>query len=361
MPCSPSARLRWLGSGREKVEYFRAATTLRVERAASSGFRRGAEKTIRLLPGQAADRRRRRRPHARVPVLVNRTNARRLPCLPTPSRRAAEGLARVGLRLLVPRHMVEGGSAVRGGGSRGDEPALRLDDAAELRWFFRQQDQVDRGVAPDDYRRFRRACRTFRAPRYHVLYRLWKKNGDQPVECHGLAGPGGQDRATQRPRDQRGAFPCLCTISHPWLAQRSPADGRTEGGTQAGRSVPLLVAPARSRSVGRRQVASRSVCPHVVEGEQLSRQETRGVFCRASVRRQSTTTVEWQPGRERPPLCQPRIRSRGRSEGGRSRPGSVSSSVRTNGSEHASSTQHGASSASGPPVAAHSASRGCPP
>jgi hypothetical protein len=60
---------------------------------------------------------------------------------------------------------------------------LRLDDVAELRWYFRQQDQVDHGGAPEDFRRFRRACRAFRAPRFHVLYRLWKKNGDRPVDA----------------------------------------------------------------------------------------------------------------------------------------------------------------------------------
>src|SRR5688572_10019253 len=38
-------RLRWLGSGREKVEYFKAATTLRMKELPHLAFGRGAEKT----------------------------------------------------------------------------------------------------------------------------------------------------------------------------------------------------------------------------------------------------------------------------------------------------------------------------
>ena len=50
------------------------------------------------------------------------------------------------LRLLVPRHMVKA-VALAGTSSQEMTRPLRLDDAAELHWYFRQQDQVDRGGA----------------------------------------------------------------------------------------------------------------------------------------------------------------------------------------------------------------------
>jgi hypothetical protein len=100
-------RLRWLGSGREKVEYFKAATTLRLKELPHLAFGRGADKTIRHFPdklpiGVAADG----RTHVFV-YLVNR---------PTPVdfraflHRHAEllrALPEWELRLLVPRHMVK--------------------------------------------------------------------------------------------------------------------------------------------------------------------------------------------------------------------------------------------------------------
>src|SRR5689334_2218182 len=42
-------RLRWLGSEREKVEYFSAATSLRLKELPHIAFGRGAEKTIRYF------------------------------------------------------------------------------------------------------------------------------------------------------------------------------------------------------------------------------------------------------------------------------------------------------------------------
>jgi hypothetical protein len=87
------------------------------------------------------------------------------------------------LRLLLPRHLLEAAPLFEQAAREELSRPLRLDDVAELRWYFRQQDQVERGGAPDDFQRFRRACRSFRAPRFHVLYRLWKKSGDEPVDA----------------------------------------------------------------------------------------------------------------------------------------------------------------------------------
>ena len=100
------------------------------------------------------------------------------------------------LRLLVPRHLLEAAPLFEQAALDELGRPLRLDDVAELRWYFRQQDQVDHGGAPEDFRRFRRACRAFRAPRFHVLYRLWKKNGDQPLDA--TVSPVLQDKIARR-------------------------------------------------------------------------------------------------------------------------------------------------------------------
>ena len=176
-------RLRWLGSERDKVAYFRSATSLRPKELPHIAFGTGAEKTIRHFPdklpiGVSTDG----RTHVFV-YLVTR---------PTPVdfraflHRHAEllrALPEWELRLLVPQHLVEAARLYEEAAREEMARPLRLDDAAELRWYFGQQDRVDRGGAPEDFRRFRRACRTFRGPRYHVLYRLWKQNGDEPVNA----------------------------------------------------------------------------------------------------------------------------------------------------------------------------------
>jgi hypothetical protein len=176
-------RLRWLGSEREKVEFFKAATTLRVKELPHLAFGRGAEKTIRYFPdklpiGVAADG----RTHVFV-YLVNRPTPVDFRAFLHRHGELLRALPQWELRLLVPRHMVKAAPLYEEATREELSRPLRLDDAAELRWYFRQQDQVDRGGAPDDFKRFRRACRTFRGPRYHVLYRLWKKNGDEPVNA----------------------------------------------------------------------------------------------------------------------------------------------------------------------------------
>lgn len=176
-------RLRWLGSAREKVEYFTVATTLRLKELPHLAFGEGRDKTIRYFPdklpiGVAGDG----RTHVFL-YLINR---------PTPVdfraflHRHAEllrALPEWELRLLVPRHLQKAAPFYEAAAREELSRPLRLDDVADLRWYFAQQSQVERGGAPEDFRRFRRACRDFRAPRFHVLYRVWKKNGDGPVHA----------------------------------------------------------------------------------------------------------------------------------------------------------------------------------
>jgi hypothetical protein len=175
--------LRWLGSEREKVAYFRSATSLRSKELPHIAFGRGVVKTIRHFPdklpiGVSMDG----RTHVFV-YLVTRSTPVDYRAFLHRHAELLRALPEWEVRLLVPRHLLKATRMYEEASHEELARPLRLDDSAELRWYFRQQDQVDRGGAPEDFRRFRRACRTFRGPRYHVLYRLWKKNGDQPVNA----------------------------------------------------------------------------------------------------------------------------------------------------------------------------------
>ena len=87
-------------------------------------------------------------------------------------------LAEWELRLLVPRHLTESAPLFEAAARQELAMPLRLDDANELAWFFRQRRRLDGGGAVDDAKRFRGAVRQFHAPRYRAMYRLWKKEGD---------------------------------------------------------------------------------------------------------------------------------------------------------------------------------------
>jgi hypothetical protein len=176
-------RLQWLGAERDKVEYFSTATNLRLKELPHLVFGAGPNKTVRYFPdklpiGITDD--------GRTNVflyLVNRNTPVDFRAFLHRHSELLRALAEWELRILVPRHLLEAAPLFEQAAREELGRPLRLDDVAELRWYFRQLDQVDHGGAPEDFRRFRRACRTFRTPRFHVLYRLWKKNGDQPVDA----------------------------------------------------------------------------------------------------------------------------------------------------------------------------------
>ena len=171
------------GRQRDKVEYFRTATSLRLKELPHLVFGAEPKKTIRYFPdklpiGITGD--------GRTNVflyLLNRKTPVDFRAFLHRHSELLRALAEWELRLLVPRHLLEAAPLFEQAAHEELGRPLRLDDVAELRWYFRQQDQVDRGGTPEDFRRFRRACRTFRTPRFHVLYRLWKKNGDQAVDA----------------------------------------------------------------------------------------------------------------------------------------------------------------------------------
>ena len=95
-------------------------------------------------------------------------------------------------------------------------------------------------------------------------------------------------------------------ISHPWLAPRNRRINRREGGTQTREErSPTWCAeegPALMDDCGwwRESVPRKLLRP----GGLLT-PRSRGVLCRAWVRDERATTVDGQPGRERPPLPPP--------------------------------------------------------
>jgi hypothetical protein len=189
-------RLQWLGAEGEKVEYFSAATGLRVKELPHLAFGAGPETTIRYFPdklpiGIAGDG----RTHVFL-YLVSRPTPVDFRAFLHRHSELLRALPEWELRLLVPRHLLEAAPLFEQAAQEELSRPLRLDDVGELRWYFRQQEVIERGGAPDDFRRFRRACRAFRAPRFHVLYRLWKKNGDQPVDA--TVSPVLQDKIARR-------------------------------------------------------------------------------------------------------------------------------------------------------------------
>ena len=260
------------------------ATTLRLKELPHLAFGRGAEKTIRHFPdklpiGIAGDG----RTHVFL-YLVNR---------PTPVdfraflHRHAEllrALPEWELRLLVPRHLVKAVAALRGCGSRGVEPALAV-------WTMppsfagisgNRTKSID-GGAPETISSASARLSHFQSASVSRALSALEEERRPARECHSLPGARGQDRATQRPRDQRGAASCLCPSLTPgWLGvvRRSP---RTEGGPQTREE--------RSPSWCLSEVAVSARRPHVGESERVSRMllraselrdaEIRAAFCAA--------------------------------------------------------------------------------
>ena len=95
-------------------------------------------------------------------------------------------------------------------------------------------------------------------------------------------------------------------ISHPWLARRSLRIGRWEGGTQTREErSPSWCAQQGPVALDDGTWRSERVSRMLLKASELGTPRSRGVLCRAWVRRQSATTVEREPGRERPPLPPP--------------------------------------------------------
>jgi hypothetical protein len=178
---------RWLGTEREKVQYFQKATTLRPNELPHLGFGAPPAQTFRYFPdklpiGVTADG----RTHLFL-YLVNRQAPVDFRAFLHRHVEVFRALPTWEIRLLTPHHLVEAVPAFEGAAREELAMPLRLDAVDEMSWFFKQQRAIEEGSGPDDCVRFARAHRTFHAPRYRTLYRLWKKDGSWLL--HGTVSP----------------------------------------------------------------------------------------------------------------------------------------------------------------------------
>jgi len=171
-------KIQWLGSEREKVEYFQRRTTLRPTELPSLSFGVAPKRTVRYFPdklpiGVADDQ----RTHLFL-YLVNRETPVDFRAFLHRHAELFRALPDWELRLLVPCHLTKSTPLFEAGARQELGMPLRLDDANELAWFFRQRRAADGGGRSEDPDRFRAATRRFHAFRYRALYRSWKKEGD---------------------------------------------------------------------------------------------------------------------------------------------------------------------------------------
>lgn len=169
----------WLGAEEDKLAHFLTTTSLRREELPRVAFGHGSKVTIRYFPdklpiGVAADG----SSHVLLYLLVNpiphdfrtflRRHAELLRALPTWS-----------IRLLVPKGVKD---VVVGTYERmfREELATPLHPhvASELRWFCQSAAITD----SVDQVRLNRARRTFGAPRFRALRRMWMLDGERAVD-----------------------------------------------------------------------------------------------------------------------------------------------------------------------------------
>lgn len=175
--------LRWLGTEREKVEHFQTTTTLRLNELPHLTFGSGERTTTRYFPdklpiGVSGDGRR----HVFL-YLINRATPVDFRAFLHRHGDVLRAVPEWELRLLVPRHLLDAPVLYEAAAHQEMRRPLRLSETDEVRWYFEQQRRVDRGSAPEDFKRFRRAQRTFRGPRFQGLYRQWRASGDWPVRA----------------------------------------------------------------------------------------------------------------------------------------------------------------------------------
>jgi hypothetical protein len=175
--------LRWLGTEREKVEYFRSRTRLRDNELPSLAFSGTNGTTVRYFPdklpiGTTPDH----RAHVFLYVVTRRTPVDFRPFL----QRHAELLRTLPqweVRLLVPAHLKKAAPLFETAVRQELAMPLPLRGADELRWYFRERQLTESGHAASDAARLRQAARQFHAPRFRALYRLWKQQGDALVHA----------------------------------------------------------------------------------------------------------------------------------------------------------------------------------
>lgn len=176
-------RHRWLATEREKIAHFTRVTRLSRSELPHISFGVQLDETVRYfaekLPiGIDPDGRR----HVFIYLVT-----RRLPIDFRVFLHRYGNLLRTlpawTVRVLVPPHLI-GAVALHEAAAR-DELAMPLPPATvdELRWYFEQRRDAAADPAIVADLRFQRASAMFGAPRFRVLYRMWRRYGNRMLDA----------------------------------------------------------------------------------------------------------------------------------------------------------------------------------
>jgi hypothetical protein len=176
-------RHRWLATEREKIAHFTRVTRLSRSELPHISFGLQPDETVRYfaekLPiGIDPDGRR----HVFIYLVT-----RRLPIDFRVFLHRYGNLLRTlpawTVRVLVPPHLI-GAVALHEAAAR-DELAIPLPPATvdELRWYFEQRRDAAADPAIVADLRFQRASAMFGAPRFRVLYRMWRRYGNRMLDA----------------------------------------------------------------------------------------------------------------------------------------------------------------------------------
>ena len=176
-------RHRWLATEREKIAHFTRVTRLSRSELPHISFGVQPDETIRYfaekLPiGIDPDGRR----HVFIYLVT-----RRLPIDFRVFLHRYGNLLRTlpawTVRVLVPPHLI-GAVALHEAAAR-EELAMPLPPATvdELRWYFEQRRDAAADPAIVADLRFQRASAMFGAPRFRVLYRMWRRYGNRMLDA----------------------------------------------------------------------------------------------------------------------------------------------------------------------------------
>ena len=173
----------WFATESEKLAHFTVTTSLGRDQMPQLVFQSAGARTIRYFPdklpiGLCPDGRTHvflYSVHKPSPADFRVFLFRHAPLL--------RALPRWTVRLLVPAHLEEAASTFQRACE--EELATRLAPSTveELRWYFHQRREASHAGGSHDEERYRRARRTFGAPRYRVLYRQWLLVGDSLIDA----------------------------------------------------------------------------------------------------------------------------------------------------------------------------------
>lgn len=176
--------LRWLGTASDKMSYFtpRLGDRLRRDEYPRLVFGEGPTAGVRYFPDK-------------LPIGVCEDGAQHvfiyLITHPLPRdfrvflHRYAELLRAMRswtLRLLVPRHLSSAVARYRSVVREELATPVSREKVDEMRWYFEQRKSAGPLIGASR-ERFERAQRAFSAPRFRVLYRVWRDVGDAALEA----------------------------------------------------------------------------------------------------------------------------------------------------------------------------------